>query len=156
MPKDTIKSLNEEIKKLRTQLKDLSEQNDSLIQQADQEFLNSYEYKELLEKAQFLRNYAKTLENENQRLKHRLEEKNAEIERLRTSMNNVKRSELVPLSVINEQITKQNRKNAGRKPVLSGEQREEIVILRKKGLSIRAIAEQIGCSVGTVHRVLTS
>lgn len=156
MPKDTIKSLNEKIKKLRMQLKDLSEQNDRLLQQADQEFLNSYEYRELSEKAQFLRNYVKTLENENQRLKHSLEEKNADMERLRANADMIKNLELVSISAINEQITKQNRKHAGRRPVLSAEEREEIVTLRIKGASIRVIAEQIGCSVGTVHRILTS
>jgi DNA-binding NarL/FixJ family response regulator len=31
----------------------------------------------------------------------------------------------------------------------------EIVLLRSGGKSIRAIAREIGCSVGTVHRVLS-
>lgn len=32
------------------------------------------------------------------------------------------------------------------------EKRTEVLKLRAKGLSMRAIAEKIGCSVGTVHR----
>ena len=75
MARETIKSLKEEIEKLKLQMNTLSEQNSRLIKQADQEFLNSYVYRELSEKVQFLQNYSKTLENENQRLKDKLEEK---------------------------------------------------------------------------------
>lgn len=32
------------------------------------------------------------------------------------------------------------------------EKRTQVLKLRAKGLSMRAIAEKIGCSVGTVHR----
>ena len=83
MARETIKSLKEEIEKLKLQMNALSEQNSRLIKQADQEFLNSYVYRELSEKVQFLQNYSKTLENENQRLKDKLEEKTAEIGRLK-------------------------------------------------------------------------
>ena len=34
------------------------------------------------------------------------------------------------------------------------QRREQIRELRKQGLSMRAIAEQVGCSVGTVHNAL--
>ena len=60
-----------------------------------------------------------------------------------------------PLSMINEQITEQNGKHAGRKPVFSAEQKEKIWSLRKAGLPMRAIAEQMECSLGTVHRILS-
>ena len=155
MARETIKSLKEEIEKLKLQLNTLSEQNSRLIKQADQEFLNSYVYRELSEKVQFLQNYCKTLEKENQRLKDKLEEKTAEIGRLKVCTTTDSMLESVPLPIINEQITEQNRKHAGRTPVFSAEQQEKIWSLRKSGLSMRAIAEQIGCSVGTVHRILS-
>lgn len=155
MARETIKSLKEEIEKLKLQMNTLSEQNSRLIKQADQEFLNSYVYRELSEKVQFLQNYCKTLEKENQRLKDKLEEKTAEIGRLKVCTTIDSMLESVPLSVINEQITERNRKHAGRKPVLSAEQQEKIWSLRKAGLPMRAIAEQMGCSPGTVHRILS-
>lgn len=155
MPRETIKSLKEEIEKLKLQMKTLSEQNSRLIKQADQEFLNSYVYRELSEKVQFLQNYSKTLENENQRIKDKLEEKTAEIGRLKACMTTDSSMEPVPLSVINEQITERNRKHAGRKPVFSAEQQKKIWSLRKSGLPMRAIAEQMECSLGTVHRILS-
>lgn len=155
MPRETIKSLKEEIEKLKLQMNTLSEQNSRLINQADQEFLNSYMYRELSEKVQFLQNYSKTLENENQRIKDNLEEKIAEIGRLKACMTTDSSMESVPLSIINERITEQNRKHAGRKPVFSAEQQEKIWSLRKSGLPMRAIAEQMGCSPGTVHRILS-
>lgn len=155
MARETIKSLKEEIEKLKLQMKTLSEQNSRLIKQADQEFLNSYVYRELSEKVQFLQNYSKTLENENQRIKDKLEEKTAEIGRLKACMTTDSSMEPVPLSVINEQITERNRKHAGRKPVFSAEQQKKIWSLRKSGLPMRAIAEQMECSLGTVHRILS-
>ena len=155
MARETIKSLKEEIEKLKLQLTTLSEQNSRLIKQADHEFLNSYVYRELSEKVQFLQNYSKTLENENQRLKDKLEEKKAEIGRLKACTTTGSSMEPVPLSIINEQITEQNRKHAGRKPVFSAEQQEKIWSLRKAGLPMRAIAEQMECSLGTVHRILS-
>ena len=155
MARETIKSLKEEIEKLKLQMNTLSEQNSRLIKQADQEFLNSYVYRELSEKVQFLQNYSKTLENENQRLKDKLEEKTAEIGRLKAYTTTDSSMEPVPLSMINEQITEQNRKHAGRKPVFSAEKKEEIWSLRKAGLPMRAIAEQMECSLGTVHRILS-
>ena len=153
MARETIKSLKEEIEKLKLQMNTLSEQNSRLIKQADQEFLNSYVYRELSEKVQFLQNYINTLENENQRIKDKLEEKTAEIGRLKACMTTD--SSMEPLSVINEQITERNRKHAGRKPVFSAEQQEKIWSLRKAGLPMRAIAEQMECSLGTVHRILS-
>ena len=155
MARETIKSLKEEIEKLKLQMNALSEQNSRLIKQADQEFLNSYVYRELSEKVQFLQNYSKTLENENQRLKDKLEEKTAEIGRLKACTTTGSSMEPVPLSIINEQITEQNRKHAGRNPVFSAEQQEKIWSLRKAGLPMRAIAEQMECSLGTVHRILS-
>lgn len=155
MARETIKSLKEEIEKLKLQMNTLSEQNSRLIKQVDQEFLNSYVYRELSEKVQFLQNYINTLENENQRIKDKLEEKTAEIGRLKACMTTDSSMELVPLSVINEQITERNRKHAGRKPVFSAEQQEKIWSLRKAGLPMRAIAEQMECSLGTVHRILS-
>ncbi len=155
MARETIKSLKEEIEKLKLQMNTLSEQNSRLIKQTDQEFLNSYVYRELSEKVQFLQNYSKTLENENQRLKDKLEEKTAEIGRLKAYTTTDSSMEPVPLSMINEQITEQNRKHAGRKPVFSAEQKEKIWSWRKAGLPMRAIAEQMECSLGTVHRILS-
>ena len=155
MARETIKSLKEEIEKLKLQMNTLSEQNSRLIKQADQEFLNSYVYRELSKKVQFLQNYINTLENENQRIKDKLEEKTAEIGRLKACMTTDSSMEPVPLSVINEQITERNRKHAGRKPVFSAEQQEKIWSLRKAGLPMRAIAEQMECSLGTVHRILS-
>ena len=155
MARETIKSLKEEIEKLKLQMNTLSEQNSRLIKQTDQEFLNSYVYRELSEKVQFLQNYSKTLENENQRLKDKLEEKTAEIGRLKAYTTTDSSMEPVPLSMINEQITEQIRKHAGRKPVFSAEQKEKIWSLRKAGLPMRAIAEQMECSLGTVHRILS-
>lgn len=155
MGRETIKSLKENIENLEQQLIILSEQNGRLIKQADQDFLNSYVYRELSEKVQFLQNYIKTLENENQALRNKLKEKDMEIARLLTKT--AVESALKPesLFLLNEGITKQNRKNAGRKPLLSVEQQEKIWFLRSSGLSMRAIAEQIGCSVATVHRILS-
>ena len=155
MARETIKSLKEEIEKLKLQMNTLSEQNSRLIKQTDQEFLNSYVYRELSEKVQFLQNYSKTLENENQRLKDKLEEKTAEIGRLKAYTTTDSSMEPVPVSMINEQITEQNRKHAGRKPVFSAEQQKKIWSLRKSGLPMRAIAEQMECSLGTVHRILS-
>ena len=60
-----------------------------------------------------------------------------------------------PLSIINERITEQNRKHVGWKPVFYAEQQKKIWSLRKSGLPMRAIAEQMGCSLGTVHRILS-
>ena len=156
MARETIKSLKEEIEKLKLQLNTLSEQNSRLIKQADQEFLNSYVYRELSEKVQFLQNYCKTLEKENQRLKDKLEEKTAEIGRLKVCTTTDSMLESVPLPTINEQITEQNRKHAGRKPVFSAEQQMVTLYIRQTRRQKMAITRELTVLCGEAQRCSSS
>lgn len=51
--------------------------------------------------------------------------------------------------------TKRNPRNAGRKKNYTEEDKTRILEQRRKGESIRKIAEEIGCSVGYVQGVLS-
>ena len=50
---------------------------------------------------------------------------------------------------------KHNERGAGRKSKFTKEQVKQIEIERAKGKSIRAIAEEFGCSVGLVHKLIS-
>lgn len=49
--------------------------------------------------------------------------------------------------------TEQNPRNAGRYPIYSDREKDEIMEQISKGASIRSIAKQFGCSVGYVHKL---
>lgn len=55
--------------------------------------------------------------------------------------------------LISEQSSK-NPRGAGRKPVLSEDDRDTVRVLHEQGNSMRKIAKEMGCSVGTVSNVL--
>lgn len=49
---------------------------------------------------------------------------------------------------------KHNNRGAGRKPKLSKEEVARANMLRIQGLSYKKIAEEIGCSVGLIHKLI--
>lgn len=52
-------------------------------------------------------------------------------------------------------INKQkNERNAGRKKKFNDDEKATINMLRLAGNSYRAIAKQMGCSVGTIHKII--
>lgn len=57
--------------------------------------------------------------------------------------------------LIVEQSSK-NPRGAGRKPVLSDDDRDTVRILHERGNSMRMIAKEMGCSVATISNVLNA
>ena len=47
-----------------------------------------------------------------------------------------------------------NERNAGRKERFTDDEKVTINMLRLAGNSYRAIAKQMGCSVGTIHKII--
>ncbi|MCL2358026.1 MAG: helix-turn-helix domain-containing protein [Defluviitaleaceae bacterium] len=48
-----------------------------------------------------------------------------------------------------------NERGAGRKPKLNRQEKEKIKVWRKRGMTYRRIAEHMGLSVGTVHKIIS-
>lgn len=71
---------------------------------------------------------------------------------LNTQAQQVEKLEQLQKLII-EQSTK-NPRGAGRKPVLSEDDKETVRLLREQGHSMRAIAKEMGCSVATISNVI--
>lgn len=87
---------------------------------------------ELLKYIEVIENHIKSLEQENEELKQRI----IELEN-RNSVHKIK-----------------NERNAGRKRKFTREEVATIDMLHLQGKSIRAIAKEMNCSVGLVHKLL--
>lgn len=203
--------LEKHIKKLVQENNLLREQNDRLLQQAEENYLNSYTYRQMKEKVDFLESMIRGLElrlqtEKRQLLQHttdvqQLYKDNKEIlahygddeyfigitntwkdayefEQLQKENNRLKsivesnkiiQQELqkqidnainTKLSKIEEKIQEERndrigaQKKRGPKPKISDEQRQLILALNQKGYSIREIAREMDCSVGSVHRII--
>lgn len=57
--------------------------------------------------------------------------------------------------LIIEQSTK-NPRGAGRKPVLNEDAKDTVRVLREQGKSMRLIAKEMGCSVGTISNIINN
>lgn len=125
--------LEAEINRQQMIIKEQSAKITELLQNAENSFLNSYTYQELQQElkaekisAQFNKKYIERLEDENVAL----------------------RAKLAELSSGSPQS------KPGRKPTVTDEMRTDIRSMRDAGWSIRDIAEYIGISKSTIHRVL--
>lgn len=77
---------------------------------------------------------------ENFNLKNKLKESMEEIERLKSEFESVQKYK--------------NEHNVGRKEKFSDKEKAKIKMLRLEGNSYRAIAKQMNCGVGTVHKII--
>ena len=203
--------MEKQIKRLMQENNLLREQNDRLIQQAEENYLNSYTYRQMHEKIDFLENMIRGLElqlqmvkrqtlqyttdlqqlykdneemlahqgdneyfigitntwrdaydfeqlkKENNRLKSIVESNKVVQQELQKQIDNVINTKLFK---IEEKIQEEKRsriaaqKKRGPKPKISDEQKQLILELGQKGYSIREIAGEMDCSVGSVHRII--
>ena len=58
------------------------------------------------------------------------------------------------LAIQVEELKEKNNRGAARKAKLTEEQKQKIYLRRAEDKSIRAIAEELGCSVGLVHKTI--
>lgn len=63
-------------------------------------------------------------------------------------------AELEELEAVKNSFYKHNERNAGRPKKYGEEKIKEITMLFIQGKSYRAIAKEVGCSVGFVHKIL--
>lgn len=76
-----------------------------------------------------------------------------EVERIK-ELQKMSKEELICLILDLEKEKKHNERGAGRKSKFNKEQIQQIQLERAKGKSIRVIAEEFGCSVGLVHKLI--
>ena len=86
-----------------------------------------------------------TARNTNDMQKHLLASKEKELDALKKS----RRSEL-----LNQPIPENPKR--GRPVAITPEQRQSVRLLRERGVSVRAIAQAVGVSVGSVQRILNA
>ncbi len=77
-----------------------------------------------------------------------------ELQVIRHVLDNIKKEYKVEMGDAVVPIQSYKHRNAGRKPLYSEENAQMILTLRKEGIPIQKIAEQLGCSAGRVSSVL--
>lgn len=174
--KDIIVERDEEIKRLQSVIADLmyEQTTDTAIsfdeiqqKEYDQVIREMNVYKNRLEREtedhQKEKDKSQKLEKEIQNLKLQLSEKINENEELQKKVTEWSTAILTPEKLMEiiehnieqeKQLKKVDEKKPGRPVTVTDTQKKLIRELHKNGHSIRAIAKQVGKSVGTVHRIL--
>ena len=136
MPKKTIKDLEKIIKELEKDNlhqmelnRKLNNEINAMQEKADNHFLNSGLHKQLLRENRTLK---VTIESKDRIISH-LENKQQEI-------NGVQKIK--------------NERGAGRKSKINDDVIRAVTMLRLQGKSVRAIALEIGLSIGTVQKII--
>lgn len=100
-------------------------------------------------------NVIQKLKNENEQLKQDIKYAIADKERtLRLCVEEIEAIENKYKQDLQGVNKLKNERNAGRKERFNNDEKVTIQMLRLAGNSYRAIAKQMGCSVGTIHKII--
>ena len=147
-----MKGLEEIIEELKNKLKeymnivnDRNKQIEHMVSMANDSFENSTEYRQMNNEIEYLKTVIEA---------HEITIKAKEV----TIKNN--RDTIQQLLKENEELKSncvhkiKNERGAGRKERFTEEEKEKVRILRLENKSYRAIAEELNCSVATVHKII--
>lgn len=173
---EMVKERDESIKELVRTIGVLESKINKINNKADNDFCNSPTYKQLKSKIKRLKaevkahktsieakentivdkmNVIQKLIHENEQLKQDLKYAIADKERtLRLCVEEIEAIENKYKQDLQGVNKLKNERNAGRKERFNDDEKVTINMLRLAGNSYRAIAKQMGCSVGTIHKII--
>ena len=173
---EMVKERDESIKELVRTIGVLESKINKINNKADNDFCNSPTYKQLKSKIKRLKaeikahktsieakentivdkmNVIQKLIHENEQLKQDLKYAIADKERtLRLCVEEIEAIENKYKQDLQGVNKLKNERNAGRKERFTDDEKVTINMLRLAGNSYRAIAKQMGCSVGTIHKII--
>lgn len=134
--------LEKEIQELKNELKRLKDENDKLKFSNDKLEVS---HKLAVEQWEYYSNKCYEHEKKIEKLKDESFKYEKDIQKLKNELNEKKKKKV--LNVHNE-------RNAGRKPKLTSDEIARAQMLKLQGWSYKKVAEDIGCSVGLVHKLL--
>lgn len=173
---EMVEDRDKSIKELVRTIGVLESKINKINNKADNDFCNSPTYKQMKSKIKRLKAEIKAhktsieakettiknkldviqkLINENEQLKQDLKYAIADKERtLRLCVKEIEAVENKYKQQCSNVNKLKNERNAGRKERFNNDEKATIQMLRLAGNSYRAIAKQMGCSVGTIHKII--
>ena len=137
-------------RELEKELKELREQNNRLLNNTEQEFMNSRTYYEMQEKISLLETVLSQRDEEITKLQADL----AELRRAQTIKNMISDKDIEHAEKQIEEKRAENHHKRGKKSEVTKEKISLILSLHDKGYSMRDIAGQVNLSVGWVHEMI--
>ena len=148
-----IEDRDKSIKELVRKFADLESEIWQIKNNADDDFCNSATYKQMKSEIERLNVVIKAHENTIEAKENTIIDKMNVIQKLRNENEQLKQDIKCKqdLQVVNKL---KNERNAGRKRKFTDDEKATIQLLRLADNSYRAIAKQMGCSVGTIYNII--
>lgn len=150
---EMVKERDESIKELVRTIGVLESKINKINNKADNDFCNSPTYKQLKSKIKRLKAEVKAHKTSIEAKENTIIDKMNVIQKLINENEQLKQD--IKCKQDLDSVNKlKNERNAGRKERFNDDEKVTINMLRLAGNSYRAIAKQMGCSVGTIHKII--